>query len=198
MKKNLLTTCALGIASLAMLTLSAAPLPVANAAGGGYSHDDDPCYYTRHHYEGDADFALWEEFCDDTVEALHLRHLNTAAICSREFRSATHQIKRFCRRHCNRCEEERSRCRHIPRRAKELARAGKFEVAKCVWDACMDYDAIYDNARAQLDAAGYPCLVQKLYIKYQYVKQTSVRGQRHANNRIERATYDCRCTGGGG
>ena len=190
MRKNLFTTCALGIASLAMLTLSAAPLPSANA---GDRLNDDPCYHTREYQGDNSDFALWEAFCDDTVEALHLRHLNTQAICGREFRSATSQIKRFCRRHCRNCRDRSDRCRHIPPRAKELARAGKFEVAKCIWDACMDYDAIYDNARAQLDAAGYPCLVQKLYIKYQYVKQHSVRGQRRANNQIDRATLDCRC-----
>jgi hypothetical protein len=193
MRKNLLTTSALAIASIAILALSTAPLPIATAGGGGPSHDDDPCYETRHYNAGNVEFALWEAYCDDVVEDLHLRSLNAEAQCRRAAGTAIHQITRFCRRHCQSCETDRSRCRHIPRRAKNMARVGKFEVGKCSWDTCMDYDAIYDAARAQLDGAGYACLVQKLYVKYQNVKQHSVHFQRHANNRIERATRDCRC-----
>jgi hypothetical protein len=192
MRKNLLTTSALTIAAIAILALSTAPLPIATA-GRPARPDADPCGYTRHLNADNVEFALWEAYCDDVVEALHLRHLNAEAECHRAKGTAIHEIIRFCQRHCRDCQESRSRCRHIPRRAKNMARKGKFEVGKCTWDACMDYDAIYDAARAQLDEAGYACLVQKLYVKYQYVKQHSVRFQRYSIKKIDQMTYRCRC-----
>jgi hypothetical protein len=190
MRKNLITTSALAITGFAILALSTAPLPTATA-GRPARPDADPCRYSRDLEQDNPDFALWEEFCDDTVEALHLRYLNADAQCHRAGRTAVEQIQGFCRRHCQQCRD-RSRCQ-IPRRAKDLARKGKFEIGKCTWDACMDFDAIYDNARAQLEEAGYACLVQKLYVKYQYVKQHSVRFQRRLTNGLDQATRRCLC-----
>ncbi len=188
--KTRFTILTLACAAFAALMLTAAPVPQASAIPPQHGHADDPCEYTRQHQDDNSDFALWEAFCDDTVQELHLRSLSADARCGRYARTAIHEIRRFCRHHCRNCS---SNCRKIPQRAKTKARIGKFNVAKCVWDAQMDYDDIYNNARAQLEAAGYACLVQKLYIKFQYVNTHSVRFQRRANNAIEGATRNCRC-----
>jgi hypothetical protein len=192
LKKNPLIMLALALTAIAALMLTAAPIPTANA--GLDKHADDPCRYTRHLEQDNPDFALWEAFCDDTVEALHLRHLNADAECLRAVRTSGPNVVRFCRRHCKVCPSLPA-CRRIPKHAKDLVRKGKFEIGKCTWDACMDYDAIYDNARAQLEEAGYSCLVQKLYVKYQYVKQHSVRFKRHHNHQLGLLLHECFCAG---
>ena len=197
--KTRLALLSLLACALVALMFTAAPVP--RAAAFVEEHNHDLCHYTREHYGDDEDFQMWEQICEDTVRELHSRFATANAICGSLARNTGREVDRFCRRHCQWCAEddvERGaqgdrRCRGIPPRARHIARKGLNKVSKCAWDAQKDYDAIYENARQQLEDAGYNCLVQKLYTKYRYVQRSTIQAERRTYAFINGAVQKCLC-----
>ena len=88
-----------------------------------------------------------------------------------------------CRRYCQQCGSSRPNdpdCRRLSAQVGSYIRRGLLKVSKCTWEAQKDYDATYETARAQLEAAGYACLTQKLYVEYRAVQGATIQFERQA------------------
>lgn len=181
MKTTFLLNAAV-ICALCALSFVAAPVPPA-AAQNGDSHHADPCHYTRAHDADNQDFQMWEEFCDDAVRELRARKATADAMCTSVARRANRDFLRACARYCNQCAGSRPNdpdCRRLSAQIGSAISRGLRLVSKCTWDAQTDYDAIYESARAQLESAGYTCLIQKLYTEYRYVQRETIQFERQA------------------
>jgi hypothetical protein len=161
-------------AALACAAFAIALSPVAPSATAGFGYDLDP------------EAQLWYDFAHDKAQEINHLHIRYRASLDRKHELTRDRIARFCvaRNSCAGCEE------HYRRIRKAIARRAKFEVGKCVWEAQMELDACYGDARAQLEEAGYDYFVLHIYSPYRTTQRRLIDRHRYLLREFNSAA-DC-------
>ena len=154
---------------IAIAALATQFAPTAAASGNGGHHGD--------HYD-DPEAQMWYEFAEEKAQEINLERLSTRAKVGHKVRRAERRISSLCAF----CPVSQPEERRMERRRMSLARRAKGDIGKCTWDAKMEIDACYEDAVAQLEAAGYERFIPKVYKAYNQARQELVRNQRRANH----------------
>jgi hypothetical protein len=151
----------------AALALALAPTtPTAIAGGGYYGHDLDE------------EAQQWYDFANEKAQEINLLHIRIAhSIESKTYR-AYHSIERYCPPPCL----TRPPVDQNAARRRSIARKARFSIGKCAWEAHMELDACYEDARAQLEAAGYGYFVTHIYTPYRTTQRWVHQFQRKSNH----------------
>ena len=158
-------------ALLALLCLAIAVAPNTPSASADY-------------YDPEA--QMWHDFAHDKGVEINLLFSRSYARIHYKAEYAVRAIEPYCEIMCRNHEEEM----RYERIRKSIARTVKFQIGKCVWEAQMELDACYTDARAQLEAAGYDYFLPYVYNPYRSVQSDLVAIQRRANHLLTCAS-DC-------
>jgi hypothetical protein len=164
MRKNLFTVSALAIAAFAIALAPTTPIATA-----GLGHDFDE------------EAQQWYDFAHDKAQEINLLHIRSSTAVMHKTYAARCQIFRYCGAYGSRNVDTHRRIRM------SIARRAKFAIGKCVWEAQMELDACYDDARQQLEDAGYGYFVTHIYSPYRTTQRHLVQYQRDAQNHLNAA-----------
>ena len=172
MNQRAITLCAaFACAVFAIALAPKAPSAIAGTAGH-HGHDLDP------------EAQLWYDFAHDKAQEINLLHLRTTHSIEHKAHSAYYRILNLCPpAPCFDCRRGPEHAQQAARR-RSLARRARFDIGKCAWEAQMELDACYEDARAQLEAAGYGIFVPYIYTPYRSTQRWTVEGQRYSNHII--------------
>ena len=168
MKPRVITMfAALACALFAIALAPNAPSAIAGAAGH-HAHDLDP------------EAQIWYDFAHDKAQEINLLHIRASHSVEHKTDYAVHHILNYC---CTTrsipCDESRYSAKR-----RSIARRARFDIGKCVWEAQMELDACYEDARQELEAAGYAYFVLHIYSPYRTTQRALVNHQRYAQQDI--------------
>jgi hypothetical protein len=155
------------LAALACALFAVALAPIASTASAGYGYDLDE------------EAQQWYDFAHDKAQEINLLHIRTTHSIEQKVHSAYRRILNSCCPLRTRCDNTRTSAKR-----RSLARRARFNIGKCVWEAQMELDACYEDARQQLEAAGYGYFVPHIYNPYRTTQRWTVEQQRHSNHVI--------------
>jgi hypothetical protein len=178
MNQRVFTMCA--ALACAAFAIALAPIaPAAVAGGGHHGHDLDPAA------------QVWYDFAHDKAQEINLLRIRAShSLYHKTHRAVDAIYNHCCIIRCVGCcgsKQEDQRQRRI---RKSIARRAKFEVGKCVWEAQMELDACYEDARQQLEDAGHEYFfIEYVYSPYRTVQRHLVGQQRNSQNYLNAATH---------